>query len=112
MERQVRKTWYVKEEDTMTTLFVAKQYIKGFISKYEVYLKPLLKLVLALTALMIINSKIGYMHRLDSISIVLILALMCSFMPMNFIIFVAAAFVVMHMYTLGLECAALTLILF
>ena len=74
MERQVRKTWYVKEEDTMTTLFVAKQYIKGFISKYEVYLKPLLKLVLALTALMIINGKIGYMHRLDSISIVLILA--------------------------------------
>lgn len=112
MEPYVRKMRYVKEEDTMTTLFVAKQYIKGFISKYEVYLKPLLKLVLALTALMIINGKIGYMHRLDSISIVLILALMCSFMPMNFIIFVAAAFVVMHMYALGLECAALTLILF
>ena len=96
----------------MTTLFVAKQYIKSFISKYEVYLKALFKLVLALTTLMVINGKIGYMHRLDNISIVLILALMCSFMPMNFIIFVAAAFVVMHMYALSLECAAITLILF
>lgn len=96
----------------MTTLLVAKQYVKNFISKYEVYLKPLLKLVLALTALMMINSKIGYMHRLDNISIVLIAALMCSFMPMNFIIFVAAAFTVLHMYALSLECAAITLVVF
>lgn len=96
----------------MTTLLVVKQYVKHFISKYEVYLKPLLKLVLALMALMMINSKIGYMHRLDNISIVLIVALMCSFMPMNFIIFVAAAFTVLHMYALSLECAAITLVVF
>ena len=96
----------------MTTLLVAKQYIKKFISRYEVYLKPLLKLVLALTALMMINSKIGYMRRLDNISIVLIVALMCSFMPMNFIIFAAAAFTVLHMYALSLECAAITLVVF
>lgn len=96
----------------MTTLLVAKQYVKNFISKYEVYLKPLLKLILALAALMMINSKIGYMHRLDNISIVLIVALMCSFMPMNFIIFVAAAFTVLHMYALSLECAVITLVVF
>ncbi|MBD5500170.1 MAG: hypothetical protein HDR10_03040 [Lachnospiraceae bacterium] len=96
----------------MTTLLVAKQYVKNFISKYEVYLKPLLKLILALAALMMINSKIGYMHRLDDISIVLIVALMCSFMPMNFIIFVAAAFTVLHMYALSLECAVITLVVF
>lgn len=96
----------------MTTLLVAKQYIKHFISKYEVYLKPLLKLILALISLMLINGKIGYMHRLDSISIVLIAALMCSFMPMNFIIVVAAVFTVLHMYALSLECAVVTLVLF
>lgn len=96
----------------MTTLLVAKQYVKNFVSKYEVYLKPLLKLVLALAALMMINSKIGYMHRLDDISIVLIVALMCSFMPMNFIIFVSAAFTVLHMYALSLECAVITLVVF
>ena len=100
------------EEDDMTTLLVAKQYIKKFISKYEVYLKPLLKLVLALTALMMINGKIGYMQRLDNISVVLIVSLMCSFMPMNFIIFVAALFTVLHMYALSLECAVITLVVF
>ena len=100
------------EEDHMITLLVVKQYIKSFISKYEVYLKPLLKMILALISLMMINGKIGYMHRLDNISIVLIIALMCSFMPMNFIIFVAAAFIVLHLYALSLECAAIALIIF
>ena len=96
----------------MTTLLVAKQYIKNFISKYEVYLKPLMKLILALAALMMINAKIGYMHRIDNISVVLIVALMCSFMPTNFIIFVSAAFTVLHLYSLSLECAAVSLVLF
>ena len=96
----------------MTTLLVAKQYIKNFINKYEVYLKPLMKLTLALASLMMINSKIGYMHRLDNLSIVLIIALMCSFMPMNFIIFVSAGFIILHFYALSLECAAVALVLF
>ena len=96
----------------MTTLLVAKQYIINFINKYEVYLKPLLKLILALTSLMMINAKIGYMHRLDNTALVLIISLMCSFMPSNFIIFAAAAFTVLHMYELSLECAAIALVLF
>ena len=96
----------------MTTLLVAKQYIKNFINKYEVYLKPLMKLTLALASLMMINSKIGYIHRLDNLSIVLIIALMCSFMPMNFIAFVAAGFIILHFYALSLECAAVALVLF
>lgn len=96
----------------MKTLLVAKQYIKNFIAKYEVYLKPLMKLIIALASLMMINGKIGYMQRLDNLSIVLIVALMCSFMPMNFIVFVSAVFVVLHMYALSLECAAITLVVF
>ena len=96
----------------MTTLLIAKQYIRTFINKYEVYLKPVLKLVLALISLLMINGKIGYMQKLDNVSIVLMVALMCSFMPMNFIVFVAAAFTVLHMYALSLECALITLVLF
>ncbi len=96
----------------MTNLLVIKQYIKKFISKYEVYLKPLMKLILSLVVLMMINGRIGYMHRLDNISVVLIVSLMCSFMPMNFIVFMAALFTVLHMYALSLECAAIKLVIF
>lgn len=96
----------------MTSLLVAKQYIKSFLSKYEVYVKPLLKLILALFSLMMINAKVGYMQKIDSLPIVLMVALMCSFMPMNFIVFISAVFVVLHMYALGLEAAVITLVIF
>ena len=89
----------------MTTLLVAKQYMKQIYSKYEVYITPLLKFLLAFIALMLINSKIGYMEGISKITVVLIVALMCSFMPMNFIVIMAALFTLLHLYAFSLECA-------
>lgn len=89
----------------MTTLLVAKQILMIFYSKYEVYITPLLKFLLAFVSLLVINSHLGYMAGLNRTAIVLIVALMCSFMPMNFIVVVAAFFVILHLYSLSLECA-------
>lgn len=96
----------------MTSLLVAKQYLKRFYGKFEVYLVPLWKFLLAFVSLMLINGKLGFMERIDKMTVVLIAALMCSFMPMNFIIIVAAAFVLLHVYTLSLECAVVVLAAF
>lgn len=89
----------------MTTLLVAKQILMIFYSKYEVYITPLLKFLLAFVSLLVINSHLGYMAGLNRMAIVLIVALMCSFMPMNFVVVVAAIFVILHLYSLSLECA-------
>ncbi len=96
----------------MKTLLILRQHIKVFIGKNEVYLKPVLKLLLSLTALLVINHKLGWMHRIDNTSVVLIAALMCSFMPMNFIVLICAVFILLHMYALSIECAIVTLVLF
>lgn len=96
----------------MTSLLVAKQYLKRIYGKYEVYLTPLLKFLLSFFCLLLINSKLGYMNKISNIAIVLVVALMCSFMPMNFIIIVTAAFVLLHLYALSLECAVVALALF
>lgn len=96
----------------MTQLLLAKESLKNFIGKYEIYLKPLGKFLLALTSLLVINSTTGYMTKLDSFTIVLIVALMCSFMPTNFIVVCAAAFLVFHFYALSVECALVAGILF
>ena len=74
-------------------------------SKYEIYITPILKFLLALISLMIINSRLGYMDSIDKMTIVLIVALMCSFMPKNFIIVMAALFIMLHLYAFSLECA-------
>lgn len=96
----------------MTSLLVAKQYIKGFISKYEVYLVPLSKLILAMVSLLLINGEIGYMSTIDNFAIVLVAALMCSFMPANFTILISGLFILLHMYTLSMEYAVITFAIF
>ena len=89
----------------MTTLLVVKQYLKLLYSKFEIYITPLLKFLLAFTTLQLINSNLGYMGGIDKLTIVLIVALMCSFMPMNFIVIMSALFILLHLYKFSLECA-------
>lgn len=96
----------------MTSLLVAKQYLKKFYGKYEVYLLPLMKFILSLVCILLINQNLGYMDRINGFAVVLVVALMCSFMPMNFIIFASAAFVVLHLYALSIECAVVVLAVF
>ena len=89
----------------MTTLLVAKQILMAIYSKYEVYITPLLKFLLALVTLLMINSRLGYMESIDRLTVVLIVSLMCSFMPMNFIVVAAAVFTILHLYKFNLETA-------
>jgi hypothetical protein len=96
----------------MTHLLVIRQYIKSFIARYEVYLQPLGKFLMAFVVLIMINSQMGYMTRLSNMAIVLVVALMCSFMPQGFTVIIAAVFVVAHFYAISLECAVVVLAVF
>ena len=96
----------------MTTLLVAREYIRNFYVKYEEYAIPALKFLLALASLLMINGQLGYMGQLNKAAAVLIVALICSFMPKNFTLFVAAGFVTLHLYEVSLECAGVALAVF
>ena len=76
----------------MTTLLLIKQMLLTIYGKYEVYITPLLKFVLAFITLFLLNSRLGYMEALNRMTLVLIVALMCSFMPINFIVVMGALF--------------------
>ena len=96
----------------MRELNIIKRFISNFVGKYEAYLKPVGKLTLSLIVFITINASMGYMSKVNNMALVLIAALMCSFMPMNFIVLLAAVFVLLHMYALSLECAVVVLVLF
>ena len=95
-----------------TSLLVIREYIRNFYVKYEEYIIPLLKFLLALACLLMINGELGYMTQLNGVAVVLIVSLLCSFMPKNFLLFVAAGFVTLHLYEVSLECAAIALVIF
>lgn len=89
----------------METILVLKERIRYFCRKYEIYLMPLLKFLLALVSLLCINAVWGYREQLRSFPVVLIAALTCSFLPMNCTILIAALFLLLHLYALSAECA-------
>ena len=95
----------------MTALLEFKQRIKGLYGKYEVYLLPLMKFVLALVYFIWINMNMGYMKALDNIFVVLILSLICSILPAGMMIFAGFAMMVGHCYALGIDVAAFMLVL-
>lgn len=96
----------------MKNILVLKEHIRNFYGKYEIYLTPLFKFLLALLSLLLINSAWGYMEKLKSFPIVLVAALFCSFLPMNCIILIAALFMLLHLYALSVECAVVVFAVF
>ena len=89
----------------MSSLLEMRENLRNFYSRNEVYLLPILKCVLALATLMILNVNLGYMTKINNPLIILVLALMCSFLPMNLLVIIAAVFVMLHSYAVSLECA-------
>ena len=89
----------------MTNLLVFKEQLTGFFSRFETYIIAVLKFFVGLIALLIINANLGYMSKIDNGAIVLIVSLLCSFLPMNLIVLLIAAFALLHVYALSLECA-------
>lgn len=96
----------------MTNLLVFREQLKKFYSKYEIYITPAGKFLLTLVSLIVINDSIGYMGALNNAAVVLVLALMCSFLPWNFSVVVSAGVTLAHLYTFSLECAVVTLAVF
>lgn len=96
----------------MANLLVFREQLKKFYGKYELYITPFLKFLLALVTILIINGTIGYMSELKSTAVVFVLSLMCSFMPMNFIVLIASVITLGHLYKFSLECAAVALVVF
>ena len=77
----------------MTSLLELKQYISKFYIKNETYISYVWKFLLALITIAIINNKLGYMQPLNNIAIVLMASLLCAILPANFIVFIAAVFI-------------------
>ena len=97
----------------MSALLEMREKLRDIYSKGEVYLTPLFKFLLALVVLLSINANIGYMDRIaGNIIIPLIVALMCSFLPMNFIVLFGALFICLNSYEVSMECGIVALAVF
>lgn len=88
----------------MEQLLIIREYIRKFVSKNETYIIPTGKFLLSLVSLILINSKIGYANKITNFAVTVILSLVCSFLPANFIVLMSAGIMLLHLYSLSLEC--------
>lgn len=91
----------------MTALLEMKQRLKIFYSKYDVFLIPAMKFVPAFFSFSMINGQIGFMERVTNPAIALLLALLCSFLPVNMIAVFGAVLICAHAFALSLEVLAM-----
>lgn len=96
----------------MTALLELRENLKKIYSRNEAFILPVIKFLLSFIVLSIINGKMGYMTKLDNMAIVLIVSLLCSFLPTGFMAFFAMMLAVLHMYALSIETAAVGLVVF
>ncbi len=89
----------------MTNLLVIKERIIKFYARYEMYITPVLKFLVMLFIQIAINANIGFNSRLKNPAIVLIIALLGSFLPPNIMVILTALVVVLQVYALSMECA-------
>lgn len=96
----------------MTNLLEIKDRLIRFYSKYETYLFPVVKFIVAIVLFTAINMNVGFMEKISRFPIALILALVCAILPVNATIWLAAFVVLADMYALSMEVAVTTLVLF
>ncbi len=96
----------------MNTLFEIREKIIQFYYKFDAFIVPVLKLIIAFIVLHTINSRMGYFSKIDNVAIELIASLLCSFLPSGVILVFAGLFSLLHMYHLSIIVAALGVLLY
>lgn len=95
----------------MTALLEFKQRLKNLYGQYEIYILPVLKLILAMNYFFWINQMIGFSDKLKSPFVVLILSLFCAILPSNAIVWIGFALIIGNCYSMGIEIAAFAAVL-
>ena len=100
----------------MRGLLEAREKLKRFYGNYSLFINKAGQFLLALIVFWAIGQTLGYFDLLTNPVVLIALALICMFLPINFTVFVSAALVLAHLYKLSLEImgvtAAVMLILF
>lgn len=93
----------------MAALLELKEKFKRFYNKYDTYLVPALKFIVALISFIMLNSSIGYMNKLNNPVIAVLISVICAFLPVGFTIVMLSLFMIAHLYAVSVEFALIAL---
>lgn len=95
----------------MTGFLVLKDKIVNFYNEHGALVRPVIRFLVTFVAFTLINSHIGYLEILDNQLMLLVAAIVLSFVPWSLIVVVFSGMVIANLYALTLEIAAVVLVL-
>ena len=96
----------------MNKLLEIKDKAVKFCGEYEHFILPVVRFAVAFIAFITIDLNIGYMAKISSMLVALLLALVCALLPVNAILWIASIMILLDMYALSIEVCAITFVLF
>lgn len=94
----------------MIELLVFKEKLKAFYGKYDRYITPVIKFVLAFATFYLLNQNIGFMAKLKNPMIPLLLGILCAFLPYGMMAFLAAVVMLLHLSSVSFELALIMVV--
>ena len=95
----------------MMKILVFKEKLKKIYSTHSLYIIPAIRFLAVLTSLLVINSNIGFMSKLNHPAAAIFIAAVCSFIPTGITVLILSALILLNLYSLAVELAAVVLIL-
>lgn len=92
----------------MTTLLTFRDNLKAWYSRYDHILTPIVKCILAFVVFYSVNKQFGYMDILNNNLIVLLLAVICAFLPLEVIAGIGGVLLVLHSLKVSMEVGLLS----
>ncbi len=96
----------------LTTIFEIRKKIIEAYGKYEYIIVPAFKFAVSFLLILAINKHIGFALGLTNKLLGVIIALVCTLVPMNFIAAIMVLITTVHLYTLSLETMIVGTVIF
>ena len=87
----------------MMKLLLIKDKVKEFYGKYDIYIDPVIKFLLAFASLSMLKNSLGFMSQLNSMPVILVASLICSLLPVNAVVVFYMLFMLGHIFALSME---------
>lgn len=96
----------------MMTLLVLRARLRGFYQKYELYIKPIFKFIIAMIVFQAVNNAIGYDARIKQLPVQMALSLLSAFTPSAILVLLAALVSIAHVYFISKILSIMILVVF
>lgn len=96
----------------MTKILELRALIIKYYTKFQMFINPLCKFLLALFTLLAVNGQIGYDDRFSSKLIIFLFSLLCAFTPSAILVIISMAVSVLQVYSVAPLLSIMVMIIF